>query len=66
MRKCHVDYFIAVNQLLNAVYTYNQEDYKKLLIALRNGSFNSKKYTDQEIATLKTTKYFQKHYSKYL
>ena len=66
LRKRHVDYLQAINRLLNAVYFYNQEDYEALLIALKDGTLGGKKYSDDDIADLKATKYFRQRYSKYL
>jgi hypothetical protein len=67
MRKRHIDHGIALNQLLDAVYFYNEEDLEKLLVALKNGSLSGgTKYSEQEIAKLKNTKYFRKRYARYL
>jgi len=56
---------LAVNGLLKAIYRHNQDDYKKLLCALKNGTLSTK-YTDEEIADLKTTKIFRQRYGKCL
>jgi len=68
MRKKHIDYFTAINHLLDAVYYYNQDDYESLLVALKDGTLSAtgKKLTDDDITELKTTKYFRQRYSKYL
>jgi hypothetical protein len=60
LRKRHVDYFMAINHLLDAVYYYEEGDYERLIVALKNGSLSAtaKKYTDAEIRELKGTKYF--------
>jgi hypothetical protein len=66
LRKRHIDYFRAVNSLLNAVYVYNQDDYEALLRALKEGTIGNSKYTDEEIADMRATKVFQQRYDKYL
>jgi len=66
MRKRHIDYFLAINQLLDSVYYYNQNDYEALLIALKDGTLTGKKHTDEDIADLKSTKYFRQRHSKCL
>ena len=68
LRKRHVDYFVALNALLNAVYVYNPEDYENLLRALKDGTLSSKgkKLTNDDIAELQDSKLFRKRYSKYL
>ena len=38
LRKKHIDYFPAINSLLDAVYFYNEQDYEELLRALKDGS----------------------------
>jgi len=66
LRKRHVDYFLAINMLLNAIYFYNQEDYEYLLIVLKDGRLNGEKKTEDDVAELKGAKYFRQRYSKYL
>jgi hypothetical protein len=69
LRKGHIDYFSAVNQLLDSVYYYyNKNDYENLLRALKDGTLSSAgiRYTDDEIADMKLTKTFRKRYGKYL
>jgi len=67
MRKHHVDYFLATNQLLDSVYYCNQQDYEALLVALKDGTLTGgTKHMDEDIADLKATKYFHQRYSKYL
>jgi len=66
LRKRHIDYFMAINQLLNAVYIYNQDDYESLLITLKDGTLMGRKHSDQDIADLKATKYFRQRCAKYL
>jgi len=66
MRKRHIDCFSAINQLLNAVYFYNQDDHEALLIALKEGTLTGKKHSDDDIADLKSTKYFRQRNSKCL
>jgi len=64
LKKTHSDYFSAVNGLLHSIYRYNEQDYEKLLLALKNGSLS--KYSDEEISDLKTTKLWRQRYGKYL
>jgi len=66
MRKRHIDYFTAINQLLNAIYFYTQDDYEALLIVLKDGALTGEKHSDEDIADLKATKYFWQRYVKYL
>jgi len=66
LKKRHIDCFSAINHLLDCVYFYNEEDYEKLLIALKDGTLNGKKHTDEDIADLKATKTFRNRYGKYL
>ena len=63
--KRHADYHNAIDQLLSAVYFYNQQDLEKLLVALKAGTLG-KKYSEQEIADIKGTKYWRQRYSKHL
>jgi len=66
LRKRHIDYFFAINMLLNAVCFYNQEDYENLLIVLKDGRLNGKKHSDEDVAELKSTKCFRQRYSRHL
>jgi hypothetical protein len=66
LRKSRVDYFRAVNSLLSAVYFYNTEDYEALLQALKGGTISNTKFTDDDIAYMKSTKMFRQRYDKYL
>ena len=66
LKKRHVDHFVCVNALLNCIYQYHQDDYEKLLTALKSGTLGSTKYTDDEIADLKSTKVFRRRCDKYL
>ena len=65
IRKNHIDFHSAVTDLMDAIYEFESTDYEKVLVALRDGSFG-KKHTAQDIASLKTTKYFRDRYGKYL
>ena len=65
LKKNHVDHYHAVNLLLSCIYHYNDEDHKLLLKALKEGTLSTK-YTDDEIAKLKSTKVFKQRYDKYL
>jgi hypothetical protein len=68
MRKKHIDYFPAINSLLDAVYFYNEQDYEELLRALKDGSLSSAntKFTEDEILDMKAMKTFRQRYNKYL
>ena len=68
LRKGHIDHMDAVTDLLAALYSYNNDDYEKLLAALQNGTLSQtgKKYSLQEITELKQTKLFRDRYAKYL
>jgi len=47
LKKRHVDHFVCVNALLNCIYEYHQDDYEKLLTALKTGTLGSTKYSTQ-------------------
>jgi hypothetical protein len=66
LRKRHIDYYRALNQLLDAIYFYNDEDYEKLLLVLKDGRLSGRKYSDTEISSLKMSKAFRQRYGKYL
>jgi len=66
MKKKHCDHYLAVNSLLKAIYRYNEDDYEKLLCALKNGTLSTTKYSEDEIIDLKNTKVFRQRYGKYL
>jgi len=68
LRKKHIDCHDAVGDLLFAVYAYDEQDYEKLLVAMKKGTLpsNGKSFTDQEIDDLKGTKQFRDRYGKYL
>jgi len=66
LRKWHIDYFVAINGILDAIYFYNQLDYEALLIALKDGTLNGKTHSEEEIADLKATRLFRQRYGKYL
>jgi hypothetical protein len=68
LRKRHIDYHQSIRHLLDCLYYYNQDDYERLLIALKNGTLSASgtKYTDDEIDEMKNTKLFRRRYGKYL
>jgi hypothetical protein len=66
LRKRHIDYFLAINSLLNCIYFYNEDDHEALLTCLKNGSLNGKLFTDDDIAELKSTRYFRQRHGKHL
>ena len=65
LKKNHVDHFLAVTSLLKAIYRHNQEDYEKLLSALKNGTLSTK-CSDEEIVDLKASKLFRQRHAKHL
>jgi len=66
LRKRHVDYFLAINLLLDSMHFYHQEDYESLLIALKDGTLNGTKHTEEDISNMKSSKTFRQRYGKYL
>ena len=67
LRKKHIDYFLALNQLLGCICCYNQDDYEALLVALKEGTLaGGRKLTDDDIADLKATKCFRQRHAKCL
>ena len=65
LRKRHVDYHTALNSLLNAVYTYNKENYEDLLRALKGGGFGIR-YDNEDIVEMRLSKTFCQRYDKFL
>ena len=55
LRKKHVDHFQALNALLKCVCEYDTKNYEDLLCALKEGTLNGKKHTNEDIATLKSS-----------
>jgi len=66
LKKNHIDHFQSITSLLNCIYTYNHDDHENLLRALKEGSLNATKYTDDDIQDLKGSKLFRQRYDKYL
>jgi hypothetical protein len=66
LKKQHIDYFLAVNSLLECIYYYNEKDHEALLTCLKNGSLNGKQLNDGDIAELKATRYFRQRHAKHL
>ncbi|CAB9503917.1 unknown protein [Seminavis robusta] len=68
LRKNHIDHGKAVSGLLSCLYSYVPEDYEKVLKALRNGSLSAtgRKYSNNDIAHMKSTGVFRRRYGKYL
>lgn len=66
LRNRHVDYNRALNQLLDCIYYYNQHDYERLLTALKKGTIGGSAHDEEDIAHLKSTKYFRERYGKFL
>ena len=64
----HIDYQLAIKELLQSIYCFHEKDYKALLVALQEGklSLNRRKYSIQEIEDMKVTSVFKNRYSKYL
>ena len=66
LRENHQDYYAAIQDLQNSTYEINQEDELKLYTALKDGTLNGKQHTDDDIATMKQSKQWNKQYSQYL
>jgi hypothetical protein len=66
LKKQHIDYLRAINDLLMCLYEYCAEDYEQLLRALKDGTLNGKQHSSTDIADLQATKQFRDRYSKYL
>ena len=68
LRQRHIDFGIAMKELLDAIYEYHPEDLEKLVGSLKNGTMSSskKQYTDEEISEMMGTKTFRQRYSKNL
>ena len=68
LRKNHADYFEAVTDLLACLYVYCEDDYERLLEALKNGTLSrsKKKCASQEIAELKRSRLFRDRHAKHL
>jgi len=68
LRKKHIDYLDAVGDLLFSVCAYDEEDYEKLLVAMKTGSLSAtgSPMSEQQIDDLKGTKQFRDRYGKYL
>jgi len=66
LKKKHADHFHAVNGLLNAICKHNEEDYERLLQALKNGTLSGTKCTEDDIADLKASKAFRQRCDRYL
>ena len=68
LRKKHVDYYSSIRGLLDSLYFYNQEDYDKLLKALKDGSLSGSgiKFTDDKISEMQASKIFSQRYDKHL
>ena len=68
LRQRHIDFGIAMKDLLDAIYEYHPEDLEKLVGCLKNGTMSSskKQYTDEEISEMMGTKTFRQRYSKNL
>lgn len=58
-----MDYFKAVNLLIDLVHLYNTDDYENLLRALKDGSCNGTRCSKEDIAALKNTKHFRQRHS---
>jgi len=57
----HIDYQLAIKELLQSIYCFHEKDYKALLVALQEGklSLNRRKYSIQEIEDMKVTSVFK-------
>lgn len=52
--------------MLDCIYYYNEEDHEALLTALKDGTLNGKRLTDEDISDLKSTRLFRQRHAKYL
>jgi len=68
LKKNHIDYNVAVTDLLAGLYSYNAKDYELLLAALKDGTLSrsGKKHTSDDISDMKRSSMFRDRYSKYL
>jgi hypothetical protein len=66
LRTNHFHFNKAINQLLEAIYSYHKPDYNKLLHHLKQGNFNGEKYSENDIAQMQATKKFRERYKSYL
>ena len=66
LRESHADYALAVRELQFCCYSYHPEDESKLYGALKDGSFNGTKHTEEKIAEMKLEKRWNKRFSPYL
>jgi len=68
LKKKHIDYNVAVTDLLAGLYVYHSEDYENLLVVLKNGSLSrsGKRYSLEDISDLKRSSTFRDRYLKYL
>jgi len=66
LKKKHADHFHAVDGLLKCICEHNEEDYEKLLSALKNGTLSGTKHTDDDTADLRASKAFRQRCNKCL
>jgi len=68
MRPKHIDYSVALTDLLAALYVCHPEDYEQLLVALKSGrlSRTGKKHSSEEIGKMKRSSTFRDRYGKCL
>jgi len=67
LREGHVDFSAAVAELKLAVYSIVPIDLAAVIEALKNGTMNGKKHTDEEINEMKKrSKQWKKNYSHFL
>ena len=68
MRQTHIDFSIALHELLACIYEYDSQDLGRLIAALKAGKIGADKHahTSAEIEALMKTKRFRKTYGKFL
>jgi len=64
--KKHSDYSETMTLLLDAMYTYQSDDFQALISALKNGTLGDEKHSEEDIAELRRSRLFRQQYSKYL
>jgi len=66
-KECERDVFWEVLcKLQDAIYSYHEDDYGRLLEALKSGTFDKHKYSDEEIEQLRHSKSWKPRFVPYL
>ena len=66
MRQRHCDFNSAASALSRCIFQYNEDDIDAVKRALRDGSLNGNRHTDNEISEMMTDERWKKNYSKYI